>query len=69
MNEYFPKPYKISGENMKVQLDFSNYATKDYLKDEADVNTSNLAAKPDLASLKENVDKTDIDKLKTVPAD
>ena len=69
MNKYFPKPYKISGENMKVQLDFSNYATKDYLKDAADVNTSNLAAKPDLASLKENVDKTDIDKLKTVPVD
>ena len=33
------------------------------------VDTSNLAAKSDLASLKAEVDKIDIDKLKTVPFD
>ena len=54
---------------MKVELDFSNYATKDDLKDATGVNTSNLAAKSDLASLKENIDKIVIDKLKTIPVD
>ena len=69
MNQYFPKPYEISSENMKVELDFSNYATKDDLKDATGVNTSNLAAKSDLATLKENVDKIVIDKLETIPVD
>ena len=31
MSEYFPKP-KSSGANVKVELDFSNYAIKAYLK-------------------------------------
>ena len=32
-------------------------------------NTSNLAGKSDLATLKAKVDKIDIDKLESVPAD
>ena len=39
------------------------------LKKATGVDTSNLAAKSDLASLKAEVDKIDIDKLKTVPFD
>ena len=33
------------------------------------VDTSKLAAKSDLASLKDEIDKIDVDKLKTVPVD
>ena len=47
----------------------SNSATKAALKGATGVDTSNLAAKSDLARLKAEVDKTDVDKLKTVPTD
>ena len=52
---------------MKVELDLSNYATKADLKNATGVDTSKFAKKVDLASLKSNVDKLDIDKLKNVP--
>ena len=42
---------------------------KTNLKGATGVDTSNLAVKSDLVSLKSKVDKTDIDKLKTVTAD
>ena len=42
----------------------SNYVTKRNLKNAAGVDTSKFAKKVDLASLKSNVDKLDIDKLK-----
>ena len=54
---------------MKIQLGLSNYATKANLKGATSVNTSNLAVKSDLASLKAEVDKRGIHKLITVPAD
>ena len=54
---------------MKVQLDLSNYATKANLKGATGVNTSNLAVKSDLASLKAEVDKRGIHNIITVPAD
>ena len=54
-----------SGRNLKVALDLSNYATKADLKVETGVDTSNLAAKSQLAHLKAEVDKIDIGKLKT----
>ena len=44
-----------------------NYATKANLKGETGVDSSNLAAKSDLGSLKADADKMDIDKLKTIP--
>ena len=47
----------------------SNYATKDDLKDAASVDTSNLVTKSDLATLKEEEGKIDVDKLKIVPVD
>ena len=47
----------------------SNYATKLDLENESGLDTSKLAAKSDLASLKAEVDKIDVDKLKTVPID
>ena len=47
----------------------SNYATKRDLKNATGIDTSKLAAKSDLASVKAEVDKIDIDKLRTVPID
>ena len=51
MSEYFPKP-RLLGENAKVELDLSNYVTKTYLKNATGVDTSKVAKKVDLASLK-----------------
>ena len=56
-----------SARRVKVELDLSNYATKADLKNATGVDTSKFAKKVDLASLKSNVDKLDIDKLKNVP--
>ena len=47
----------------------SDYATKSYLKNATDVDTSEFTRKVDLANLKSDIDDLDIDKLKTVPAD
>ena len=45
----------------------SNYATEIDLKNATGTDTSSFAKKVDLASLKSNVDKLDIDKLKNLP--
>ena len=66
MSEYFPEP-KSSGGRAKIELDLSNYVTKADLKNATGVDTSNFARKLDLARLKSNVGKLDIDKLKNVP--
>ena len=63
MSQYFPKPYNHFGRNVKVELDFPNYPTKSDLKE------ATLAAKSDLVNLKAEIDKTDVDKLKTVSVD
>ena len=68
MSEYFPEP-KSFGKKEKVESDLSNYATKADLKNATGVNTSKFAKKVDLASLKSNVDKLDVDKLETVLVD
>ena len=67
MNQYFPKPYEPFSGNIKVDL--SNYATKADIKNISHVDTSSFALKTNLASLKSEVDKLDIDKLKPVPTD
>ena len=69
MSKYFAKLYERYRGNVKVELNLSNYATKADLKGAIDVDTSNSAAKSDLDSLKAEVDKIDIDKLKIVPPD
>ena len=68
MSQYFP-PYGSSSKNIKVELDLSNYATKDDVKNITHVDVSSYASKTNLAALKTEVDKIDIDKLKTVPTD
>ena len=67
MSQYFPKPYERFGGDINVKVDLSNYATKTDLKNISHINISSYAPKSNLASLKTEVDKLDIDKLKSVP--
>ena len=67
MRQYFPKPFRSFGGNINVKVDLSNYATKTYLKVMTHVDTSSFALKTNLASLKTEDDKLDIDKLAPVP--
>ena len=68
MSTYYP-PYKSSSNNIKVELDLANYATKDDVKYITHVDVSSFTSKTNLAALKTEVDKIDVDKLKTVPVD
>ena len=69
MSHYFPKPFRSFGRNINVKVDLSNYATKTDLKTVTHVDTSRFALKTNLANLKTEVDKLDIDKLVPVPVD
>ena len=64
-SQYFP-PYRSSGSDIKVELDLSNYVIKTDLKNITHVDVSSFATKTNLASLKTEIDKLDIDKLKVV---
>ena len=68
MSKYFPS-YNNSSENIKVELDLSNYATKKDIKDITYIDASGFVSKTNLTALKTEVDKIDTDKLKTVPSD
>ena len=68
MGQYFP-PYGSSSNNVKVELDLANYATKTDLNNITHVDVSSFASKTNLAALKTEVDKIDADKLKTAPTD
>ena len=65
---YYP-PNKSSSSNIKIELDLTNYATETDLKNIAHVDVSSYASKSNLAALKTEVDKIDVDKLKTTPTD
>ena len=65
---YYPL-YRSSNNNIKVELDLTNYATKDDVKNITHVDVSSFARKTNLAALKAEVDKIDADKLKTTPTD
>ena len=70
MSQYFPKSFNLHfGDSIKVKIDLSNYATKADIRDISHVDTSSFTLKTNLASLKTEVDKLDIDKLATVPVD
>ena len=69
MSQYFPKPHEPFGGDINVKVDLSNYATKADAKDATGTDASNFALKSNLASLKSEVDKIDVDKLKTVSID
>ena len=62
MEEYFPELHS-SGRKVKIELHVCNYPTKADLKNGRGVDTSNFAKMVDLANLKSDVDKLDVDKL------
>ena len=66
MSEYFPKPYEAFSRDINVKVDLSNYATKADIKNISHIDTSSFTLKTNLANLKTEIDKLDIDKL--VPA-
>ena len=68
MSQYFPKPFRNFGRNINVKVDLSNYAAKADIKNVTHVDTSTFALK-NLASLKTEVAKLNIDKLVPVPVD
>ena len=63
------QPYEAFSGDINVKVDLSNYATKADIKNISHVGTSSFALKTNLANLKNEVDKLDIDKLVTVPVD
>ena len=69
MSQYFPKPFESFGGNINVKVDLSTYATKADIKNITHVDTSSSALKTNLANLKTELDKLDIDKLVPVPVD
>ena len=70
MSEYFPEPFNSRfGDSIKVKIDLSNYAAKTDIKNISHVDTSSFALKANLASLKTEVDKLDIDNLVPIPVD
>ena len=69
MTQYFPKSFRNFGGNINVKVDLSSYATNTDLKNVTYLDTSGFALKTNLANLKTEVDKLDIDKLAPIPVD
>ena len=69
MSKYFPKSFGSFGRNINVKVDLSNNATKTDIKNISHDDTSSFALKTNLANLKTEVDKLDIEKLVSVPVD
>ena len=69
MSQCSPKPYDSFSGDVNVKVDLSNYATKADIKNISHVDTSSFALKTNLANLKSELDKLDIDKLVSVPTD
>ena len=61
MSQYFPKLYEPLGGDSNVTVDLSNYATKDDIKNITYVHTSSFPLKTNLANLKSEVDKLDVE--------
>ena len=69
MSQYFPKPVRSFGGNINVKVDLSNDATKPDVKNVTHVDTWSFPLKTNLASLKTEIDKLDINKLVPVTVD
>ena len=69
MSQYFPETYESFCGDINVKVDLSTYATKANIKNIPHFDTSSFALKTNLATLKTEVDKLDIDKLVPVPTD
>ena len=66
MSQYFPKPFRNFGGNIKVKVDLSNYAIKTGLKNVPHVDTSRFALKTNLVSLKTEVDELVIEYIANI---
>ena len=69
MGQYFPKRYEPFDGDIIIKVDLSNYAAKTDIKNISHIDTSSFALKSNLASLKTEVDKLDVNKLVPVPVD
>ena len=69
MSQYFPKSYEAFSRDINAKVDLLNYATKVDIENIPHVDASSLALKTNLANLKTEVDKLNIDKLVPVPVD
>ena len=69
MSQSFLKPYEPFGEDINAKVDLANYATKTDLKNISHIDASSVLLKSNLANLKTEVEKIDIDKLTPVPND
>ena len=70
LSQYFPKPFHSHlGDSIRVKININNYATKKDIKNISQVDTSSFALKTNLANLKTEADKLDIDKLVPLPVD
>ena len=67
MSQYFPKPYEPFGGDINVKYYLSNYSTETDLKNVLHVVVSSFGLKSNLASLKTEVDKLDINRSTPVP--
>ena len=65
---YFLEPF-TSKNKVQVELNLSNYATKSDLKNATSVDILHFAKKDDLANLKTEFDRLDIDELETNQVD
>ena len=63
MSQYFPKLYEPFGGDINVRVELSYYVTKTDIKNILQVDNSSSALKSNLASLKTEVDKLDIEKF------
>ena len=69
MSQYFLKPFDPFSGDINVKVDLSNYGTRADIKNISHVDTSSSALKTNLANLKTEVDKLNIDKFATAPVD
>ena len=70
MSQYFPKPFNSHfGDSIKVKIHLSNYLTNTDIKNISHVDTSSFALKANLAHLKTEVDRFEIDKLVPIHED
>ena len=69
MSQFFPEALRSFGGNINLKVDLSNYTTKADLKNVTQLDTSSFALKTNLAGLKTEADKLEIDKLAPVPVD
>ena len=69
MSQTFPKPYEPFDGDINVKVDLSDYATKTDLKNVSHVDVSSFALKSNLANLKTELEKLDIDNLVPIPVD